>query len=203
MAYRDRNILLDLDETLVHTHEHEYKGNQKKLYSYENEHYMVNSTDLMDDGKIVTTLMWGLRRPHLNEFLKFCFDNFGLVIVWSAGSERYVKDTVNRVFYETGSPHYIFTQKDCYIDENGLTKPIKYLKENNHKLNIDLSNTIIIDDREENFYLNKENGILIPEFNSKSIQKDANLLKLKKWFEKGSFTKRGDVRSIDKTSIFS
>lgn len=197
-----KNIILDLDETLVHTHENEYDGTFENLYKYKNEEYMVNFTDLMENGDITTTKMWGIRRPYFQKFIKFCFDNFDNVIIWSAGTERYVKDTVNRVFYENKSPHYIFTQKDCYIDENGLTKPIKYLKKNNPYLKINIEDTILVDDREENFYLNKENGILIPVFDPSEKVEDKNLLKLMTWLSSKEFKYSDDIRDIDKKSIF-
>ena len=69
-------------------------------------------------------------------------------------------------------------------------------------------NTFHIDDRDDTYSSNPDNGVLIPEFycdmEVKSIanHKDNNLLKLIAWFSLPEVKKSKDIRNLDKTKIF-
>jgi len=200
-----KNIILDLDETLVHTMDVRLPtGKEGRLLTekYKDKLYIIDTVTVNNTNQIKYEKLWGLTRPGLNEFMNFCFNNFNYVIIWSAGTERYVKDTVNRTLCDLKCPRYVFTQKDCYADEEGyLSKPISYLKSNNPELiGLDLNNTLLIDDRKSNFESEPHNGIQIPEFNPD--KEDIALYDLIKWFKSNDFRRSIDVRTLNKKSIF-
>jgi len=213
----DKCIVLDLDETLIHTSERisqlektEILSNSKYFYLRERV-YILELEDIVDKpGMGVTTKMWGVKRPGLHEFLLFCFSHFKIVAVWSAGKPRYVEAICNEIFKDLHDPHIIFTWDHCeYEQKNELVeKPLnKIIKEfNDTRMNI--TNTIAIDDRKSTFSnVNKDNGILIPRYepimNIKNISKDETSLKeLQTWFEKDEFVKCDDVRKLNKETIF-
>ena len=201
----EKNIILDLDETLVHTLGVKLptgKEGRSLIDKYQDKLYIVESVTLNNSNKIKNERLWGITRPKLNEFMSFCFDTFEYVIIWSAGTERYVKDIVNRVLCDSQCPHYVFTREDCYTDDDGyLKKPIKYLKSNNPELtDLNLENTLIVDDRDDNFDYEPHNGIKIPEFSPEKI--DSALEDLMVWFKSSDFVNSTDVRELDKSGIF-
>lgn len=201
----DKCIILDLDETLVHTSAKILPTGKSGLIKFQQNRsnlYIIDTVDL-DGDKVVIEKMWGYKRPHLKKFINFCFNRFHQVIIWSAGTERYVKDVVNRVLCDIRCPHKIYTRKDCLEDEDGmLTKPIEHLTSNNEDLSrINLNNTILIDDRTENFRFDPNNGIKIPVYNPLN-GKDEALLKLMYWCSSDKFSKAKDVRTLNKEHIF-
>ena len=216
ISIKDKNLILDLDETLVHTY-NDYHNLDLLLDEYMSKKtrpYIVDAPFIHND-EIINGRLWGSTRPHLDKFLRYCFKNFNQIIIWSAGTARYVKETVKHIFSRIRSPDYIFTRKDCLKVGDGVTKPIEHLAKNNPELGLTLANTLIIDDQITNFDHNPKNGILIPEFTPplfdqtknkenfiKTHDSDNNLLKLMTWFDQSGIMKVDDVRKINKNNIF-
>lgn len=220
----DKVVIFDLDETLVHTNE-SYKLDSvlDNYIPINSKLYVVNTVYDVEDDNIKTANMWGLTRPYFRELIDFCFDRFNKVIIWSAGTERYVRDVVKKIFSKIRNPDFIFTRKDLLTadTEEGGTKSILYLAKQNPVLGINLKNTIVIDDKEYNFLENKDNGVLIPEYlplegplfykkgslskNKKvsSIENDGILLQLENWMKQSGVLSTDDVRGISKDNIFS
>lgn len=203
----DKVIVLDLDETLIHTEE-SMKFLTKlnivkdpKMYSIRERVFIIDINDENDSYKL-----WGTKRPHLDDFLNFCFDYFELVIVWSAGKSKYVKSIVSELFIDLPQPNLVYTYDNIFKKSGKslqqMIDDIPYLKENKK-----IKDIFIVDDKEYNFIKNKDNGILIPEYNPKLTyeqlsKEDDNLLKLKNWFKKEEVVKSSDIRNLDKTKIF-
>src|SRR5690606_23393202 len=100
------------------------------------------------EGTGVTERYWGLKRPHLNRLLKYCFDNFDYVCVWSAGHRKYVVEIVNQIFDGIGVPHLVFTRDNIRNPEGAYDKPLAWMLE--HPLlkgRVTLENTLLVDDR--------------------------------------------------------
>lgn len=155
-------IVLDIDETLLHTFRDPSSSGE----------YTVLLGDY--DSQIKYS---GVFRNGLNEFLKFCFLYFKNVIIWSAGTSGYVHKICEIIFKDLQyNPDRILTHDDVIqLPENRYYKPLtKIFSETINK-----SNTYFVDDREENFMMNKENGIIIPIFDGED---DNYLLTLKNWF---------------------
>lgn len=216
----DKCIVLDLDETLVHSHA---QGNIDLL----NELNFITDLSVMDirdrmykismedvvykRGTGDKTEMWGICRPNVREFLIECFTYFKIVIVWSAGRRNYVHAIVDHLFNGLKRPHIIYSFNDIEKLSNGtLIKPLNKLIDNIPGLNkyMGLENTFIIDDRTSVFKdPNPYNGIEIPpykpSFNVNSLRKDDDRLKqLIKWFRRPEVMNSRDIRHLDKTKIF-
>jgi len=216
----DKCIVLDLDETLVHSHGEGNIDLLKELKILTD----LNNLDLreriykitMDDvvhkrGTGDKTEMWGIMRPNIRDFLIFCFSYFKLVIVWSAGRKNYVHAIVDHICIDLKRPHIIYTFDDLEKLPNGtLIKPLNKIIKNVEGINkhMSLENSYIIDDRNSVFHEpNPYNGIEIPpyrpSFNYKSLRSDDNSLKqLMTWFMKPEVINSKDVRELDKTNIF-
>lgn len=220
-----KNIVLDIDETLVHTIEdHKYRELKKtgiindnpRLAKYGDRITIFSVEDIVcKKGEGVDSDMWSILRPHLDEFLKFCFEYFDNVIIWSAGLYGYVHAVVDKIFDPLKGipePDLIYTRDDCVEKKDGdmivLTKPLKKIIDENPQLKgITLENTLILDDRTENFIENSKNGLLIPEYNPspnvKAIARDdIALQQLMYWFLLPSVLKNNDVKKLKKDNIF-
>ena len=159
------------------------------------------------------TEMWGIFRPHVREFLIFCFSYFKLVIVWSAGKKNYVHTIVDQLFADLKRPHVIWTFNDIEMLSNKdrtLIKPLSKLIDKVPGLSkyMSLSNSFILDDRNSVFEEpNPDNGIKIPAYNPsfkpESLRSDDSALpQLMNWFNRPEVIHSRDVRELDKSSIF-
>lgn len=154
------NIVLDLDECILHT--------------YGNQHWDVYDTIMKDPKhfslrqrifkiKCEEEYYWGLKRPHLEDFLAYCFSTFSNVCVWSAGTKKYVKAIVLEIFKDYPYPSLVMTRDNVFwTDRYNYSKPLIFLYNRLGEANS--TNTIMIDDKEDNFVYNPDNGITIPPY---------------------------------------
>lgn len=212
-----KNIILDVDETLVHTIEDRgFKLLNKsgimsdpKLMKYRDRILIFRLEDVVGlKGEGLDTDMWSITRPHLEQFLNFCFTYFENVIIWSAGLDGYVREIVNRIFDPLKGmpqPSLIYTRKDC-VKLNGITtKPIINIIEQNPELanTVTLENTIFIDDLYDNFINNPDNGVLIPAYSpnttiSSIARDDIALQQLMYWLLQKDIKNSTDIRTLPK-----
>ena len=170
-----KNIVLDIDATLVHTHgdmddfkmlsvygNDEQLDMRKKVYNMR----IIDVSDVPGEGEV--TDLAGIYRPYLREFLEFGFSYFDNIVIWSAGKKKYVEKMCEYMFPLKKQPILIFNYDDCEGDENNLIiKPLDKIY--NHpecKGKLFPENTFVLDDRSETYSMNKRNGIQIPEFES-------------------------------------
>lgn len=211
----DKCIVLDLDETLIHTSERISQLEKLEiltdptLFHLRERIYMLEIDDIVDTpGTGVTSRLWGVKRPGLHEFLLFCFQHFRIVAVWSAGKARYVEGICNEIFKDLCDPHIIFTWDHCESGEDYLEKPLSKMIGDFNDKRMTIANTVVIDDRESTFSdVNPNNGILIPAYdpimNVKRISRnETSLEKLQSWFMSPEFIKSKDVRNVKKHNIF-
>ena len=195
-------IVLDMDETLLHT----LFGNIEKI---KKENIFTDKKHFHIRNRIYRFLykrgeeFWGIFRPHIKEFLTWCHSYFVKVIIWSAGEKVYVEKAINEIVKSTGIPPFdiILTRNDCSTVDKNLTKPLDYIFKKVSGANE--KNTFIIDDRIDNFHHNPRNGILIPQYHpSYDIdgikEDDDTLLLIKKWFEKPEVKRSVDIRTLSK-----
>lgn len=209
------DLVLDVDETLIHTFDSldtlndlgimtdpNYVGLRRRIYTLD----ISDVGGPKGAGNVIK--MWGLRRPHLREFLLFAFSYFRRVIIWSAGKYEYVHSIVKKIFRDLPQPDDIYTRDDCDIVGMNHTKPLK-------KIGLDLNSAVIVDDKTYTFIPNKKNGILIPPFNpelpfgsvvtiSKLQADDISLLQLKEWLIQNQemLNKTPDIRQVVMSDIF-
>jgi|LSQX01.3.fsa_nt_gb hypothetical protein len=213
-------IVLDLDETCVHTMESSSTDKLRELEIFTNPRYLplrkriytISITDVLDTdrkGGGNHSEMWGIMRPHLKEFLLFCFSHFKIVAVWSAGRAGYVEAICDVIFKDIRPPHVIFTYDDCEANNSGiLQKPLLKMINSDPvlKKHMSLENTFAIDDRLSTFDgVNPHNGILIPLYEpnptpASMAMDDLALEQLKLWFRANP---TGNVMEMDKSKIFS
>jgi len=217
-ALTNKCIVLDLDETLVHTNANmeELKElgllTDPKLVDLKRRTYQLSLDDVVyKKGTGIKTLMWGITRPHVKEFLIACFSYFKVVAVWSAGKKKYVHAIVDYLFKDIKRPHVIFTREDCDSTTNNLLiKPLLKMINNEPGLNkyMSLDNTFILDDRTSVYdTVNPNNGIQIPAyrpgFNIRSLRTDDIAFKqLIMWLTKPKVMDSENVRELNKTEIF-
>lgn len=214
----DKCIVLDLDETLIHSFENIYDLDNLKIYTspsllnLRKRIYSMQLDDVIDKkGKGTITELWGISRPFIREFLINCFSYFKIVAVWSAGQRKYVEAIVDYLFRDLKRPHVIYTYDDCnQLDNRLLVKPLQKMINNVPGLNkyMSLKNTFIIDDRYSTFSnVNLTNGILIPPYkpypNIVSLNSnDIALRQLSNWLLRPDVMESDDVRTLNKSDIF-
>ena len=105
MSTNKKNIVLDIDATLVHTHGELDNFKMLKVYDPKTQMNLrkkVYSMVLIDvssvPGEGEVTELSGIYRPYLKEFLEFCFQYFENVVIWSAGKKKYVEKCANLCF---------------------------------------------------------------------------------------------------------
>ena len=218
-SFTDKCIYLDLDQTLISTADEKY-GLQHlyrlkilsnpSLMRLRNRIYHVVVEDLEKPGYGSRYEMWGVTRPHLHNFLSFCFSYFRLVMVYSAGKRQYVESIVDHIFKDLPYPHLVLSHDDIKKDKHGnVIKPLTVVREANYltKEYVRPTNTLGLDDLQSTYSENKGNGILIPayepELNEESLtEDDDNLLKLQRWLMSPEVINCEDLRLLDKSKIF-
>ena len=206
----EHSIVLDIDETLVHTFEK--ISNVKDIGIFTNKKYLPIRKDIYiidifsEDKNTIKYKMWGIYRPKLREFLNFCFRYFRNVTIWTAGQRRYGNAVVSKIF-NNQMPELVFTRDECPKTMSGgcVNKPLSYIIDK--KNDMSMEHTFILDDRIDNFDPNPKNGILIPPFEPEedellNIEDDA-FDKLMKWFLRKEVIESKDIRNLNKENIFS
>ena len=214
MPLTNKTIMLDLDSTLIFTSDNfdnytdlELYSNPKHMY-LRNHIYKFDVIDVVDKpGTGVKSSMWGIMRPHVNEFLDFCFDYFANVIVWSAGQLRYVHAICDVLFTDPEKqPCLIWSYDDCEKTDNFLYKPLMKIPEQAFP-SIGLDKIFALDDNEITFSKNKDNALHIPPYEPELtpkgiVEDDPTLLNLTRWLMLPEVMEASDVREINKEQCF-
>jgi TFIIF-interacting CTD phosphatase-like protein len=223
-------LILDLDETLVHSWENPSFLDNYAIYEdpqmYRKFHpvgsHQIAYSMLLDMPGGNTNKIWGLHRPHLQEFLSFAGEYFDNVLVWSAGIGPYVDEIVKQLFLESGlkSPKLVWSRNNCSNYQGYYHKPITdVINELSRRpfttFKVDSKWTLVIDDKSHTFMQNPQNGVLIPPYHPGKNRpgstptkqdlldrSDTALLQLKAWLERPEVRHAQDVRTLDKTNIF-
>ena len=205
-------IVLDLDSTLLFTQEDDdlellksLKIMDPKNISLRNRTYYLSVKDSVKKGDGESYEFWGVTRPHLKQFLLFCFSYFKVVAVWSAGQPSYVHKIVEHLFKGIQKPHIVFTYKNCDHIDDYIYKPLDRIFKEMKDMNI--KNTFALDDTESTFSRNETNGILIPKYepnpDAQSLMEgETSLEKLRYWFQRDDVMNSKDIRKLDKDNIF-
>lgn len=206
----DDTIILDLDETCVHTYDNMVVFEQFAIPS--NQAFLALRPRLYQisiDTESGTTKMWGVKRPHLREFLLFCFSYFKCVTVWTAGIPAYAEAICREIFRGIDQPHFLLTREECVTNTTTgrLYKPISILQNYPYAKDwFSPEKTYILDDRVDTAIDNPNNLIAIrayaPSPTLENIsQEDPALLQLMYWLSQNKDVK--DVRTVSKSLIFS
>ena len=125
--YDKKIIILDLDHTLIHAKR-------------------INIDTVLGDFNICNNTHTVYKRPHVDDFITWCFNNFDGVIVWSAGSRDYVEDIVRKLF-KYAKPNIILARENCsthkYYKDVLTLKNIRFKDWN---INLNNSKIFFVDD---------------------------------------------------------
>lgn len=184
MKYIRKNIVLDLDNTLLYAMPLEkYK---KIKVEKKDKIKRFKLVPLYDDKNKNSGYMVFLR-PNLAKFLNFLFKNFN-VGVWSSGNKSYVDFIVKNIILKGNSKRknkrkleFIFNSDNCDESEKKYgkhkIKDLRYIWEVKNKKGYDLTNTFIIDDLEQIQEIQPKNTFRIKSFNfgNRESDKDKHL----------------------------
>jgi TFIIF-interacting CTD phosphatase-like protein len=138
-------LVLDLDETLIHAADAP----------------LENPPDFTTAGYFV------YQRPHLREFLGYCFESFA-VAVWTSASARYADANLTRILSEQERERlvFVYTARQCNLRFEAETqtyyprKPLKKLK----RFGWPKERILAIDDSPEKWELSYGNLIRVRPF---------------------------------------
>lgn len=211
------NIVFDLDDTLIHSFDELKELGELEVYNLKNIQerkriYVIEMHNVLSEpGEGSYSRMWGVYRPGWDRFRLFCQKYFDKIFVWSAGQPRYVDAIVNILFPDPEhQPEVIYTYNDCDITRENVFKPLsRMISDEKVSNDLKLTNTFIIDDRDDTFSKNVDNGIHIPAFRPKRTSEglldmsDNRLLQLEHWLDTPIVRQSKDIRNLDKSEIFS
>lgn len=202
-----KNVILDIDNTLLYTRNGVQGYERLKLFS-DPHNYKARRRCFTIEAEDYH--MWSVSRPRFDEFVEGLDTLFDKIIVWTAGQGTYARAAVDHLWRDHKKPYLVLDREFCVVNkDNGdiLEKPISRItKEIDPDIN--LSNTVIIDDRNFVFqYCNPNNGILIPSYSpdptiSAITADDDSFTKLLHFFSSPTFLKSSDVRSLSFDNIF-
>lgn len=163
-------IVLDLDETLIKSKKFKVKVDDDVILGWLMSSRMfeiklVDCTTPKGEGDIY--YMKVLKRYGLDEFLDWCHKYFRVVIVYSAGKERYVEAIVDGIFKYDKHPYLVYHRDNCSVGSTGDTlKPLVDMYAENPELNdiVPIQRMFCLDDNDYTYENNPHNGILIPKF---------------------------------------
>jgi RNA polymerase II subunit A small phosphatase-like protein len=164
-------LILDIDETLIHTD------------SVPLEYEKQLDFDFKFKGNSSKSLYYTKKRPYLDEFLNYAFENFD-VAIWTAAGDEYAEEILKGIRLDKSKLKFFYTQENCtlkfsydYQNYYGVKNLQKLSKKG-----YDLNKVLIVDDIAGTAVNNYGNLIQIKEFTDDSD--DTELLKLISYLEK-------------------
>ena len=138
---KDKLLILDLDECLIHS----VHKTQVSEMSY---NFYKNSFDVLDE------MYRTMKRPHLEDFLNYAFDNFN-VAVWTAAGADYASEILKNIGINEADLAFFYSEKNCtpkydYGDGWGMGHYIYYKNISKlKKRGFDMEKILMIDDKPE------------------------------------------------------
>lgn len=201
-------IVLDLDETLVHTFLEIDKAVEMGVFAdpvLRTRAYYIELVDVSSKkGEGEKSRLWGVFRPRVKEFLEFCFSYFRVVGIWSAGKKDYVTAVVELLFRDLQPPHFIYTYDNLHHGEDGsYYKPLdKLFKETTISSHVKAENVFALDDRLDVCGYNLHNALVVPAYCPETLEElkacDNTLQTLISWFLLPKVRYCKDIRLLDK-----
>ena len=183
-------LILDMDETLLHTEcfrDIDYL--EEGSYDFK---FPLGGGGWSNDEHWYFTI----KRPFLDEFMNYAFDNFK-VAIWTAGGSDYASEAISRSGIDKNKLEFFWARERCtmkYDFETGFRYGVKNLEKVHKSLGWDLNNVLIVDDVQKTSINNYGNLIHIKEFcNDRS---DIELKKLMNYLDK--IKDSNNFRSIEK-----
>ena len=188
MHYNKIRLVLDLDETLIHT----IPIKESDVIEIEN-----FPSDKFSILQLPNFICMVFLRPYLKEFLHFIFNYFE-VSIWTAGNTMYCKEVIKLILTEEQFNKTLFIlarDKSNYIDiktnkiyknvtfEDEIVKPLEILwNDEDFSINFNELNTLLIDNDSFILKTNPYNSLVLTEFNLNS-KNDIVLCCLSNWLD--------------------
>jgi hypothetical protein len=168
------NLVLDLDETLIHTIQSDVP--RKDLERYADFSFQIGAN---------SPNFYVFKRPGLREFLETVFEKFKRVGIWTAADSLYAKAVLKRILtYEQMSKlDFVFSRGFCDSDVIGFVKPLQKIFDLAGTVNKDgkkfstwnPEETIQLDNCAQVMKLNLRNGIVAPDYKPPHLDHDIYL----------------------------
>ena len=183
-----KTLILDLDETLVHS--------SFKPFNNVQDDFVVKINSLQLNNKINNNsnksyIIHVLKRPYVGVFLSIICDIFE-VVVFTASIIDYANPIIDEIDIEKKIKYRLFREHCIQINKD------RYIK-NLHNLGRDLKNVIIIDNNPLSYSLNLDNGLPISTWETN--KKDNELIKIIPLLQYLSRKNITDVRPIIKRIV--
>ncbi len=166
-------LILDLDETLIYAAER----------------------NLERDFDFIVGRYFVYKRPFLDDFLKFCLENFE-VAVWTTATEKYAAQIVENIFDYKDPLSFIWSRERCTSGFDAETKNIFYEKKiakiKNRGYN--LESIIAVDDSPEPWRSSYGNLVRVQPFFGETADEELKFLAI--YLEK--LTKIENIRRVEK-----
>lgn len=191
-----KTIVLDLDHTLLHT-----LADLPPVDYFHPREYKLRIPYKDNDGSR-DERYFGIYRPHLDTFLDAVDQHYDDIIIWSAGTKRYVEALTFTIFrFREKKPIFVLSRNSCCLLQYGkieegeplteiMIKPLQLLCSS---YGYDINNVAIVDDTSTTFYLNRPQAIHIEGYNvmkdDQLVDNDDCLLKLAKYIKSGAVGK--------------
>lgn len=220
----DRVVVLDLDETLVHSFHLEAELNAINRYNIwaSSNHpelrlivKKLNIDNPGPPGEGTRIKVYMVYRPGLKRFLSRLTYWASAIIVLTAGKASYAFKAYQQIWSDLPKPRALLTADVCdkeIIEVPGYPRQLRLFKrlEKVYGMYPEArpDNTILIDNADYNTKPNPKNSILIPDYQpdptiESILTPDDCLNKIMDFFEApGSEVAHGDVRKVDLTQIF-
>lgn len=222
-AKPEKTLVLDIDQTIANSFENPDFIDKYEIYT--NPDVAQKFKNIKTYSMIITkngqkTKIWGVFRPHLKEFLDFVNNYFDHIIIWSAGTELYVKEIIEQMekTFNIAPGKMIWARDKCARNAKNFHKPISCLEQDLQKryyssIHIDPKFTLVLDDKLYTFAENPDNGVLIPPFSPGDGQQsptlkqlldvsDTALLQFITWLQKPEVLNSKDYSKLPKDFIF-
>ena len=159
-------LVLDLDDTLVHTFMGEDEESQQRLadiVSSKKAGSRLQSINFIDSETGVSYKMKTVLRPGIDDFLDTVQKQgfFKKVVVWTAADKNYAEAIVKAVFCDGPQPDLVWSRSNCYDFGADISKPLIVMA---RELGVRPENIFIIDDMKYSVGYNRKHGIQIPPY---------------------------------------
>jgi len=167
------NIVLDLDETLIHTIVCDRKrANLEKAADFN-----------FQLGQDKETTYYVFKRPGINEFLTTVFKDFKRIGIWTAADSMYAKIVIKNIlnYQQIMRLDFVFSRNFCDHDRQGFYKPLSKIYAHYPKWHPE--ETIMLDNSVPVMRQNPQNGLIAIDFLPPNLRTDIFLLLLNDVFK--------------------
>lgn len=142
-------------------------------------------------------------RPYLKPFLRFCFENYRFVGIWTAANAAWYDHVNEKVFapiLKSLGKKFSFVYVDTKVRTTGgeRTKPLQNIWKRTTGVftHFTPTNTIIVDDTRSVCALNKSSCMIVPKYAGKDTDKVLKLLARDMRTMIAAYQHVGDVRKV-------